>query len=107
MGRTARAERAGKSITLVTQYDVDTIQRIEAVVGKKMELLPVEAEEVALLRKPVNEASRVATSELREQTKKGDGRKRRREGGGGKDELDRDGDVVEAGVPKRQSKKRH
>ena len=50
VGRTARAGRAGKSITLVTQYDVELIQRIEAVIGKKMDLWPTDAEEVALLR---------------------------------------------------------
>ncbi|KAF5365699.1 hypothetical protein D9758_003251 [Tetrapyrgos nigripes] len=40
VGRTARAGRAGKSITLVTQYDVELVQRIEKVIGKKMELWP-------------------------------------------------------------------
>jgi hypothetical protein len=38
VGRTARAGRSGKAITLVTQYDVELVQRIESVVGKKMEL---------------------------------------------------------------------
>ncbi|KZT11273.1 DEAD-domain-containing protein [Laetiporus sulphureus 93-53] len=99
VGRTARAGRSGKSITLVTQYDVELIQRIEATIGKKMELWPTDAEEVALLRERVDEAGRIAINELKEQSgKPGHGRKRRRVEGGG-DDRDRDDDVVEAGMP--------
>lgn len=106
VGRTARAGRAGKSITLVTQYDVELIQRIEAVIGKKMDLWPTDAEEIALLKERVNEASRVAVNELKEQSSKGSGgRKRRREEGGGRDDQDRDDDVVEAGMPKRSKRR--
>jgi len=107
VGRTARAGRSGKSITLVTQYDVELIQRIEKVVGKKMELWPTDDEEVALLRERVDEAARIAVTELKElkeQGKGGVGRKRRREEGGGKDEKDRDDDMVEAGMPNRHKK---
>jgi ATP-dependent RNA helicase DDX47/RRP3 len=107
VGRTARAGRAGKSITLVTQYDVELIQRIEKVIGKKMELWPADTEEIALLKERVNEAGRVAVNELKEQgTKGGDGsRKRRRDdGGGGRDDRDRDDDVVEAGMPVRNKR---
>ncbi|KAG6845700.1 ribosomal RNA processing protein [Tephrocybe sp. NHM501043] len=109
VGRTARAGRAGKSITLVTQYDVELVQRIEAVIGKKMELWPTDTEEIALLKERVNEASRLAVAEMKEQgTTKGAGgggsRKRRREEGGGRDDRDRDDDVVEAGMPKRAKK---
>jgi len=102
VGRTARAGRAGKSITLVTQYDVELIQRIEHAIGKKMDLWPTDPEEIALLKERVNEAGRVAVSELKEQNMKkgGSGRKRRREDGpGGRDDRDRDDDVVEAGIP--------
>jgi ATP-dependent RNA helicase DDX47/RRP3 len=107
VGRTARAGRSGKSITLVTQYDVELIQRIEGVVGKKMDEWAVDKEEVALLRERVDEAGRVAASELREQAKEGKGRKRKRDhrtdvDGGG----DRDDDVVEAGLPTKRLKGR-
>lgn len=106
VGRTARAGRAGKSITLVTQYDVELVQRIEQVVGKKMELWPIDDEEIALLKERVGEAGRVAASELRDQGPKGSrGRKRRREEGGGRDDKDRDDDIVEAGMPMRPKKK--
>ncbi|KAH7923871.1 DEAD-domain-containing protein [Leucogyrophana mollusca] len=107
VGRTARAGRSGKSITMVTQYDVELIQRIENVIGKKMDLWPTDKEEVALLRERVDEAGRVAVNELKEEAKAGGGRKRRRDDRGGRDEKDRDDDVVEAGIPtKKRSKGR-
>ena len=108
VGRTARAGRAGKSITLVTQYDVELIQRIEQVIGKKMELWPTDDQEVALLKERVNEAGRIAAAEMREQALNGNnkGRKRRRELGG-RDDQDRDDDVVEAGMPTKKKRGRH
>lgn len=36
VGRTARAGRSGKAITLVSQYDVELYQRIEKLIGKKL-----------------------------------------------------------------------
>ncbi|KAJ7925242.1 P-loop containing nucleoside triphosphate hydrolase protein, partial [Mycena leptocephala] len=109
VGRTARAGRAGKSITLVTQYDVELVQRIEQTIGKQMELWATDPEEIALLKERVNEAGRVAAVELKEQNANakggGNGRKHKREGGGGReDERDRDDDVVEAGIPSRRKK---
>jgi ATP-dependent RNA helicase DDX47/RRP3 len=101
VGRTARAGRSGKAITLVTQYDVELIQRIESVIGKKMELWPTDSEEIALLRDRVGEAGRVAVNELKDQNAN-NGRKRRLGGGGGKDDRDRDDDTVEAGLPARK-----
>ena len=106
MGRTARAGRSGKSITIVTQYDVEMMQRVEAVIGKKMELWATDEEEVALLRERVDEASRLAVNELKDQSRNGSGRKRRRDGGSVADEVDRDDDMVEAGMPLRRKKKR-
>ncbi|KAF8522185.1 P-loop containing nucleoside triphosphate hydrolase protein [Hysterangium stoloniferum] len=106
VGRTARAGRAGKSITLVTQYDVELVQRIEEVVGKKMDEWVVDKEEVALLRERVEEAARVAASELREQAKDGKGRRKRNrdDGGDTSGNRDRDDDVVEAGLPSKKRK---
>ncbi|KAI0034018.1 P-loop containing nucleoside triphosphate hydrolase protein [Vararia minispora EC-137] len=105
VGRTARAGRSGKSITLVTQYDVELIQRIEAVIEKKMELWPTDKEEVALLRERAEEAGRLAAAELRDQAAAG-GKKRRRDKGGGADDRDRDDDEVEAGMPVMKKGKR-
>jgi ATP-dependent RNA helicase DDX47/RRP3 len=106
VGRTARAGRAGKSITLVTQYDVELLQRIEGVIGMKMMEFVVDKESVMLLKERVGEAQRMAVHELKESkfASGGRGKKRGREEGG-RDEMDRDDDVVEAGMP--SSKKKH
>ena len=106
VGRTARAGRSGKSITIVTQYDVEMMQRVEAVIGKKMELWATDEEEVTLLRERVDEASRLAINELKDQSRSGSGRKRRRDGGSMIDDADRDDDMVEAGTPLKRKKKR-
>ena len=37
VGRTARAGRMGQAITLVTQYEIETYQRMEATIGQKFE----------------------------------------------------------------------
>ena len=106
VGRTARAGRSGKSITIVTQYDVEMMQRVEAVIGKKMELWPTDEEEVTLLRERVDEASRLTINELKDQARSGSGKRRRRDGGTAADDLDRDDDMVEAGLPSKRKKKR-
>jgi len=105
VGRTARAGRSGKSITIVTQYDVELMQRVEAVIGKKMELWPTDEEEVTLLREQVDEASRLAANELKDQVKAGSGRKRRRDRISEVDDGDRDDDMVEAGMPLKRKKR--
>lgn len=112
VGRTARAGRSGKSITIVTQYDVELVQRIEAVIGKKMAEWVVNNDEVDLFRERVEDAARLAASEMREAAGS-----KSQNGGGGKrkrntkftdraDEQDRDDDVVEAGLPSRNKRKR-
>ncbi|KYN30408.1 putative ATP-dependent RNA helicase DDX47 [Trachymyrmex septentrionalis] len=50
VGRTARAGRSGRSITFVTQYDVELYQRIEQLISKQLPLFPTEEEEVMLLQ---------------------------------------------------------
>ncbi|CAI7890251.1 unnamed protein product, partial [Closterium sp. NIES-53] len=60
VGRTARAGRSGRAITIVTQYDVELFQRIEQLIGKKMEGFPAEAEEALVLLERVSEAQRLA-----------------------------------------------
>ncbi|PPQ67665.1 LOW QUALITY PROTEIN: hypothetical protein CVT25_012693 [Psilocybe cyanescens] len=109
VGRTARAGRSGKAITLVSQYDVELIQRIEEVIGKKMILYETEAEDIAALKERVGEASRAAKNEMKdaEPNGKGKGRKRQQEEYGGRDDRDRDDDVVEAGMPMARKKSKH
>ncbi|GAA6009473.1 hypothetical protein JCM10207_003794 [Rhodosporidiobolus poonsookiae] len=104
VGRTARAGRSGKSVTLVTQYDVELFQRIEGVLGKKMAEYPLGAsgkQEALLLSERVGEAQREAIKEVKEfqlsgSGNKGKGKKRARD-----DERDRDDDEREAGMPSR------
>merc|ERR1719184_301538 len=88
VGRTARAGKSGRSITFVTQYDVELYQRIEQLIDKKLPLHPMVEEEVMLLVERVTEAQRYAKMELREMN---DNKKRNidldeeenEEGGGG------------------------
>ncbi|EPZ33714.1 putative ATP-dependent RNA helicase DDX47-like protein [Rozella allomycis CSF55] len=79
VGRTARAGRAGKSINLVTQYDVELYQRIEVLLGKKLDEFPHDKEAVLILQERVAEAQRMAILQLRDQEdNKGPRRKRSR-----------------------------
>ncbi|KAF5888622.1 putative ATP-dependent RNA helicase DDX47, partial [Clarias magur] len=64
VGRTARAGRSGKSITFVTQYDVELFQRIETLIGKKLPAFPTQEEEVMMLVERVSEAQRFARLSL-------------------------------------------
>ncbi|GAA6003964.1 DEAD/DEAH box helicase [Rhodotorula paludigena] len=104
VGRTARAGRSGKSVTLVTQYDVELFQRIEGVIGKKMAEYPLGASgkaEALLLAERVGEAQREAIKEVKEAQLAGPGgaKGRKRGRGGDDDERDRDDDQREAGMP--------
>uniref|UniRef100_A0A1A9WKS2 RNA helicase n=1 Tax=Glossina brevipalpis TaxID=37001 RepID=A0A1A9WKS2_9MUSC len=66
VGRTARAGRAGKAITFVTQYDVELYQRIEHLLGKQLPLYKCEEDEVMALQERVSEAQRTAKLELKD-----------------------------------------
>ncbi|CAO1630783.1 unnamed protein product [Parajaminaea phylloscopi] len=94
VGRTARAGRSGKSVTLVTQYDVELLQRIEAVIDQKLKDYGAPRDQVALLADRVDEATREATREIREKGlggASGGKRGRKREAaltGGGYDDGD-------------------
>jgi len=87
VGRTARAGRSGKAVTLVTQYDVEAFMKIEKSLGKKLDAAPVDAQAVELLAESVDEAARRAALAMREAESKakkkhkepsGNERKRRR-----------------------------
>jgi len=106
VGRTARAGRSGKSVTIVTQYDVELVQRIEAVIGKKMADWVVNKEEVALFEERVEEAGRLAATEMRNAESGGNKRKRHGKTGDRRDDRDRDDDMVEAGVPSQKFKRK-
>ncbi|CAD6196831.1 unnamed protein product [Caenorhabditis auriculariae] len=78
VGRTARAGRAGLAITMVTQYDVETYQRVEGHLGKKMSEYDCNEQEVMLLAERTQEAIEAAKLEIKEmEEKKKRGQKRR------------------------------
>ncbi|KAG5683922.1 hypothetical protein PVAND_013180 [Polypedilum vanderplanki] len=66
VGRTARAGRSGKAVTMVTQYDVELYQRIEHLLGKQLPLFKTEEDEVMALQERVGEAQRTAKLELKD-----------------------------------------
>lgn len=66
VGRTARAGRSGRSITIVTQYDIELYQKIEANIQMKLEQFPTAKEEVMVFHEKVAEAQRLATRMMRE-----------------------------------------
>lgn len=78
VGRTARAGRAGKAITLVCQYDVELLQRIEKLLGKRLDTYPKDEKEVMVLAERVAEAQRFAQKELKEMEEKKKSRKKRK-----------------------------
>lgn len=96
VGRTARAGKSGKAISMVTQYDAEILQRIEAALGKKLKEFPSEREEVMVLGERVDEAQRLAILEMKDlHDKRGTrgatlrGRKRPA-GRRGRDDMDRE-----------------
>jgi ATP-dependent RNA helicase DDX47/RRP3 len=99
VGRTARAGRAGKSILMISQYDVEFMQRLEKTLDRQLDLYEHDQDEVDLLQERVDEAGRLAAMQIRdEDNNKGrSGRKRRRKPDS--DDRDQDDDVVEAGLP--------
>lgn len=66
VGRTARAGRSGKATAMVTQYDVEVYQRIEALLGTKLPSYDLDEETVLVLLERVSDAQRLATRELKE-----------------------------------------
>ncbi|KAJ3990899.1 P-loop containing nucleoside triphosphate hydrolase protein [Lentinula boryana] len=104
VGRTARAGRAGKSILITTQYDVEFIQRLETVLGRQLDLYPHDKSEIDILKERVDEAGRIAINQLKSEdaSKSKGGREKRRISA---DDRDRDDDEVEAGMPSVSRKK--
>lgn len=65
VGRTARAGKAGKALTIVTQYDVESYLKIEHLIEKKLELYKTEEEDVMVFCERVQEAQRIANHEMK------------------------------------------
>lgn len=69
VGRTARAGRSGKSISLVSQYDLELILRIEEVLGKKLPKESVDKDIILALRDSVDKANGEVVKELSRRNK--------------------------------------
>ena len=76
VGRTARAGRSGRSLVMVTQYDIEQFQKIEKAIGLKMKVFPTEEEMVLVMLDRVSEAQRIAIKELKENQATGNKRTR-------------------------------
>lgn len=94
VGRTARAGRYGKSITFVSQYDVEMYQKIEHLIGKKLPLYETVEQEVMILLERVVEAERLARIEQHELEDKSNRRKQDSDDDDEEDGDRRDGKVV-------------
>ncbi|XP_057333054.1 probable ATP-dependent RNA helicase DDX47 [Microplitis mediator] len=92
VGRTARAGRSGRSITFVTQYDVELYQRIEELIEKKLPEYKTEQNEVMVLQERVAEAERQVKKSLREMDNNKSGKRKKRSN----DENDDDDDTEQA-----------
>ena len=83
VGRTARAGRSGKSISLITQYDLEMYLRIESVLGKKLPKEDKPPKEVLdALHVHVDKATAEAirqTKEIHDKRNGGGGRRRNRD----------------------------
>ena len=64
VGRTARAGRGGKAITLATEIDLDLLDNIETKIKRKLELEPVNEKEINEQLKKIAEAKKDASLHL-------------------------------------------
>lgn len=67
VGRTARAGKSGRAISLVSQYDLEIWLRIEAALGmaKKVQEYPSDKAEVMIFKPRVDEAARSSRMEMK------------------------------------------
>ncbi|KAK3378865.1 P-loop containing nucleoside triphosphate hydrolase protein [Lasiosphaeria ovina] len=65
VGRTARAGKSGKALSIVTQYDLETWLRIETALGTKLPEYPHEKDEVMVFKGRVEEAQLHARNEMK------------------------------------------
>ena len=53
--------KAGRAVSLVSQYDVECFQKIEQHIGLTVPLFPIEEDQVMVLMERITEAQRIAT----------------------------------------------
>ncbi|KAI8866504.1 DEAD-domain-containing protein [Ramicandelaber brevisporus] len=88
IGRTARAGRSGKAISMITQYDLESLQRIEHALGYKLDAHETDKDAAMLLQERVSEAQRFAAIELKESQSNSRERGRGKRSRGGDDDDD-------------------
>lgn len=69
VGRTARAGRSGKSISLVSQYDLELILRIEQVLGFKLQKDEISKQLVLQIRDNVERCNSEVIMEMNRKSK--------------------------------------
>ncbi|CAD7924661.1 unnamed protein product [Amoebophrya sp. A25] len=85
VGRTARAGRSGRAITIVTQYDVEAYTKIEQSLGKKLpEFTTVSEEEALAFHDRAQAACRKIDLQEREENDGRNGKRGASSGGGNK-----------------------
>lgn len=97
VGRTARAGRSGRAISLVTQYDVQLFQRIESLIKVRMEEFKCDQDEVMAIHEEVLEAQRKALQEIKQAE--------RDEEIDTEEAIDEEGNPIVSALPKKRSKK--
>jgi len=85
VGRTARAGRSGRALTMVNQYDYEPYLRIEHALGTKLEAYGPSREEAMVFKHRVEEAGRHAKQEMKTAMDGGRKRSSLRERRSGKD----------------------
>ena len=65
IGRTARAGKSGRAITLVSQYEVETYMKIENLIGKKLEEYKIDEQSALIFHEWVIEATWIANMEMK------------------------------------------
>ncbi|KAJ5774509.1 hypothetical protein N7457_009405 [Penicillium paradoxum] len=65
VGRTARAGKSGKAISLVSQYDVEVWQRIESALGKELPEYDVDKEEAMVFAERTSDSQRDAIQAMK------------------------------------------
>lgn len=97
VGRTARAGRSGRAISLVTQYDVQLFQRIEGLIKVTMEEFKCDQDEVMSIHEQVLEAQRKALHEIKQYE--------RDDEIDTEEAIDEDGNPIVSSLPKKRNKK--